>query len=54
VCTRCAYLPEHSPRHSEAEYPARRSDGESDDEEEANAEFSTGKVPYVAWEASLY
>jgi len=61
--TRRAYSHEHPPRHSEPEHPPRPSgpehpprcsDGESDEEEEDNAEFSTGKVPYVVWEASLY
>jgi len=61
--TRCAYSPEHPPHHSKPEHsprcfrpehPPHLSDGESDDEGKDNAEFSTGKVPYVDWEASLY
>jgi len=57
-----AYSPKDPPRHSESqgpthasgpEHPPRISDGVSDDEAEDNAVFSTCKVPWVVWEASL-
>jgi len=39
----------HSPEH-----PPRRSDGESNDEVEDNAEYSIGKMLHAVWEASQY
>jgi len=41
----CHSEPQHPTRRSGPELPPQHSDGQSDDEEDDNAELSTGKVP---------